>query len=50
MRKFGLEGALLMMGLVLGPMFELAFRQSLIYGNLLIFPKRLISVVLLPLV
>jgi putative tricarboxylic transport membrane protein len=47
MRKFGFEGAPFMMGLVLGPMFELAFRQSLLYGNPLIFFKRPISVVLL---
>ena len=47
MRKFGFEGAPFMMGLVLGPMFELAFRQSLLYGNPFIFFRRPISVVLL---
>ena len=47
MRKFGFEGAPFMMGLVLGPMFELAFRQSLLYRDYLIFFKHPISAVLL---
>lgn len=47
MRKFGFEGPAFMMGLVLGPMFELAFRQSLLYRDLFIFFKHPISAILL---
>ncbi len=47
MRKFGYEGAPFMMALVLGPMFEFSFRQSLQYGDPLIFFKRPLSVALL---
>jgi putative tricarboxylic transport membrane protein len=47
MRKFGYEGAPFLLALVLGPMFEVAFRQSLLYGDSLIFFKRPISAVLL---
>jgi putative tricarboxylic transport membrane protein len=47
MQKFGFEGAPFLMGLVLGPMMEVAFRQSLLYGDSLIFFKRPISGVLL---
>jgi putative tricarboxylic transport membrane protein len=47
MQKFGFEGAPFLMGMVLGPMMEVAFRQSLLYGDPLIFFKRPISGVLL---
>jgi putative tricarboxylic transport membrane protein len=47
MRKFGFEGAPFLLGLVLGPMLELAFRQSLLYGDFLVFFKRPISGVIL---
>jgi putative tricarboxylic transport membrane protein len=47
MRKFGFEGAPLLMAMVLGPMMEVAFRQSLLYGDPFIFFKRPISGVLL---
>jgi len=45
MKKFGYQGAPLVMALVLGPMFEGALRQSLIIsnGSLLIFFSRPIS-------
>lgn len=46
-RKFGYEGAPFLLALVLGPMFEVSFRQSLLYGDPLIFFKRPISAVLL---
>ncbi|MCX5906799.1 MAG: tripartite tricarboxylate transporter permease [Deltaproteobacteria bacterium] len=47
MKKFGYEGAPLIMALVLGPMFEVAFRQSLVIsnGSPLIFFTRPISAV-----
>lgn len=47
MVKFGFEGAPFLMAMVLGPMMEVAFRQSLLYGDALIFFKRPISAVLL---
>jgi putative tricarboxylic transport membrane protein len=47
MRKFGFEGAPFLMALVLGPMLETAFRQSLLYGDPFIFFKRPISAVIL---
>ena len=47
MRKFGFEGAPFMLAMVVGPMMENAFRQSLLYGDPLIFFKRPISTVLL---
>jgi putative tricarboxylic transport membrane protein len=47
MRKFGFEGAPFLLAMVLGPMLELSFRQSLLYGDPLIFFKRPISGVLL---
>jgi putative tricarboxylic transport membrane protein len=46
-RKFGFEGAPFLLAMVLGPMMEIAFRQSLIYGDPLIFFKRPISAILL---
>jgi putative tricarboxylic transport membrane protein len=46
-RKFEYEGAPFLLGMVLGPMFETAFRQSLIYGDPFIFFKRPISAVLI---
>ena len=46
-RKFGFEGAPFLLAMVLGPMMEIAFRQSLIYGDSLIFFKRPISAALL---
>ena len=46
-RKFGFEGAPFLLAMVLGPMMEIAFRQSLIYGDPLIFFKRPISATLL---
>jgi putative tricarboxylic transport membrane protein len=39
MRKFEFEGAPFLLAMVLGPMMEIAFRQSLIYGDPLIFFK-----------
>jgi hypothetical protein len=47
MRKFGYEAAPFILGFVLGPMFEMSFRQSLIYsyGDLSIFFRRPISAV-----
>ncbi len=47
MPKFGFEGAPFLLGMVLGQMMEVAFRQSLLYGDPLIFFKRPISGVLL---
>ncbi len=47
MRKFGFEGAPFLMALVLGPMLETAFRQSLLYGDPFIFFKRPLSAVIL---
>ena len=46
-RKFGYEGAPFLLALVLGPMLEVNFRRSLIYGDPFIFFKRPISAVLL---
>lgn len=43
MRKFGFEGAPFLMALVLGPMLETSFRQSLLYGDPFIFFKRPLS-------
>jgi putative tricarboxylic transport membrane protein len=47
MRKFGFEGAPFLLAMVLGPMLEIAFRQSLLYGDPFIFFKRPISAILL---
>jgi putative tricarboxylic transport membrane protein len=47
MRKFDYEGAPFILALVLGPMLENAFRQSLIYGDPAIFVTHPISAVLL---
>jgi putative tricarboxylic transport membrane protein len=47
MRKFEFEGAPFLLAMVLGPMLEIAFRQSLIYGDPLIFFKRPICAILL---
>jgi putative tricarboxylic transport membrane protein len=46
-RKFGFEGAPFVFALVLGPMMESAFRQLLRYGDLSIFIRRPITLVLL---
>ena len=46
-RKFGFEGAPFLLAMVLGPMLENALRQSLVYGDPIIFFKRPISAVLL---
>ena len=46
-RKFEYEGTPFLLGMVLGPMFETAFRQSLIYGDPFVFFKHPISGVLL---
>ena len=46
-RKCGFEGAPFLLALVLGPMLEIRFRQSMLYGDPLIFFKRPISAVLL---
>ena len=46
-RKFGYEGAPLLLALVLGPMFEMAFRQSMLFGDPFILFKRPISMLLL---
>jgi len=45
MRKFDFEPAPFILAFILGPMFEMSFRQSLIYsyGDLLVFFKRPIS-------
>jgi len=47
MRKYDYEGAPFLLALVLGPMLENAFRQSLIYGDPFIFVNRPISAVLI---
>ena len=49
MRKAGFEGAPMILSLVIGQMFENAFRQSLLLGdgNFLIFVRRPISAVLI---
>jgi putative tricarboxylic transport membrane protein len=47
MRKFGYEGAPFLLAMVLGPLLETAFRQSMLYGDPLILFKRPISMVLL---
>jgi putative tricarboxylic transport membrane protein len=47
MRKFGFEGAPFMLAMVLGPMMEINFRQSLLFGDPFIFFKRPISATLL---
>ncbi len=47
MRKFGFECAPFLMALVLGSMMETALRQSLLYGDPLIFFKRPISATIL---
>jgi len=47
MRKFNYEGAPFLLAMVLGPMLETAFRQSMLYGDPLILFKRPISMVLL---
>jgi putative tricarboxylic transport membrane protein len=46
-RKFGFEAAPFLLGMVLGPLMEVAFRQSLLYGDPFIFFKRPISGLLL---
>jgi putative tricarboxylic transport membrane protein len=46
-RKFGFEAAPFLLGMVLGPLMELAFRQSLLYGDPFIFFKHPISAFLL---
>jgi putative tricarboxylic transport membrane protein len=46
-RKYEYEGAPFLLALVLGPMLENAFRQSLIYGDPFIFINRPISAVLI---
>jgi putative tricarboxylic transport membrane protein len=46
-RKFGYEGAPFLLAMVLGPMLEMAFRQSMLYGDAFILFKRPISIVLL---
>ncbi len=46
-RKFGYEGAPLLLAMVLGPMVEMAFRQSMLYGDPFILFKRPISMVFL---
>jgi putative tricarboxylic transport membrane protein len=43
MPKFGFECAPFLLGMVLGQMMEVAFRQSLLYGDPLIFLSRPIS-------
>ena len=47
MRKLGFEGAPFILGMVLGTMVETALRQSLRYGDPLIFFKRPVSAVIL---
>lgn len=44
LRKFKFEGAPFLLALILGPMVEINFRQSLVYGDPLIFFKRPIAV------
>jgi putative tricarboxylic transport membrane protein len=46
-RKFGYEGAPFLLALVLGPMCEMTFRQSMLFGDPFILFKRPISLVLL---
>jgi putative tricarboxylic transport membrane protein len=46
-RKFGYEGAPFLLAMVLGPLFETAFRQSMLYGDPFILFKRPISMVFL---
>ena len=46
-RKFGYEGAPLLLAMVLGRMFETAFCQSMLYGDPFILFKRPISAVLM---
>ena len=46
-RKFNFEGAPFLLAMVLGPMLEVAFRQSLLSGDPLVFFKRPISAVLM---
>ena len=46
-QKFGFEGAPFLLGIILGPKLETAFRQSFLYGDPFIFFKRPISVVLI---
>jgi putative tricarboxylic transport membrane protein len=46
-QKFGFEGAPFLFALVLGPMMERAFRQTLLYGDPLVFFKRPISCALI---
>jgi putative tricarboxylic transport membrane protein len=46
-RKFNYEGAPFLLAMVLGPMLETAFRQSMLYGDPFILFKRPISMVLL---
>lgn len=50
MRKLDFEGAPLLLALVLGPMLEVSFRQSLLYEDPLIFFKRPISAVFLAII
>jgi putative tricarboxylic transport membrane protein len=47
MRKFNYEGAPFLLALVLGPLLETAFRQSMLYGDPFVLFKRPISMVLL---
>ena len=49
MRKFEYEATPLILGFILGPMFETTFRQSLIYsyGDILVFFKKPISAALI---
>jgi putative tricarboxylic transport membrane protein len=47
MRKFNYEGAPFLLAMVLGPLLETAFRQSMLYGDPFILFKRPISMVLL---
>jgi len=46
-KKFDYEGAPFLLGMVLGPLFETAFRQSMVYRDPLIFFKRPITAVLI---
>jgi putative tricarboxylic transport membrane protein len=48
-RKFGYEGVPFLLALILGPLLETAFRQSMLYGDPFILFKRPISMVLLTL-
>ena len=47
MRKYNYEGAPLLLALILGPIMETSFRQSLIIGDPTIFFKKPISALLL---